>query len=68
MCLLFAGRFFIGFYMGAITVVMRTYIGETSSTVIAAMPAEKREKSTLKYTAFFAAFSVCSMSVLPGPG
>ena len=63
-----AGRFLIGFYVGAVTVIIRTYIGETSSTVIAAMPPEKREKSTLKYTAFFVAFSACGMSLLSGPG
>ena len=64
----FVGRFLIGFYLGAMTVVIRTYIGETSSTVIAAMPPEKREKSTLKYTAFFAAFTACAMSFFSGPG
>ena len=63
-----AGRFFIGYYMGSVTVVLRTYVGETCSTVIAAMPPEKREKSNLKNTAFFATFTVCNISVLSGPG
>ena len=54
--------------MGADTVTFRTYVGETSSTVIAAMPPEKREKSTLKYTAFFVGFTVCCLSGLSGPG
>ena len=63
-----AGRFMIGFFMGAETVMFRTYVGETSSTVIAAMPPEKREKSTLKYTVFFVAYTVCCLSGLSGPG
>ena len=50
------------------TVLIRTYIGETSSAVISAMPPEKRGKSTLKYTAFFVTFSACGLSVLSGPG
>ena len=54
--------------MGAETVMFRTYVGETSSTVIAAMPPEKREKSTLKYTVFFVAYTVCCLSGLSGPG
>ena len=53
--------------MGAVTVVLRTYVGETCSTVIAAMPPEKREKSNLKNTAFFATFIVCTISSLSGP-
>lgn len=48
--------------------VLRTYIGETSETVIASMPPEKREKSTLKYTTFLFTFSVCTLSVMAGPG
>ena len=67
-CVCVAGRFLIGFFIGAETVVLRTYVGETSSSVIAAMPVEKREKSTLKYTAFFIVFTVCALSVLSGPG
>jgi MFS family permease len=66
--MLLTGRFLIGFYMGADTVTFRTYVGETSSTIIAAMPLEKREKSTLKYTAFFVGFTVCCLSSLSGPG
>jgi MFS family permease len=65
--MLLIGRFFIGYYIGAVTVVLRTYVGETCSTVIAAMPPEKREKSNLKNTAFFATFIVCTMSSLSGP-
>ena len=53
--------------MGAVTVILRTYVGETSSTVIAAMPPEKREKSKFKNTAFFAIVIVCDISVLSGP-
>ena len=67
-CVCVAGRFMIGFYMGAETATFRTYVGETSSTIIAAMPLEKREKSTLKYTAFFVGFTVCCVSSLSGPG
>ena len=48
--------------------VLRTYIGETSEAVIASMPPEKREKSTLKYTTFLLTFSVCTVSVIAGPG
>lgn len=48
--------------------VLRTYIGETSAAVIASMPPEKREKSTLKYTTFLVTFSVCTVSVMAGPG
>ena len=66
--LVFVGRFLIGMFMGATTTVLRAYIGETSSTVIASMPPEKRRKSTLKYTAFFITFSVCAFSVMMGPG
>ena len=63
-----SGRFLMGACQGAVTVILRTYIGETSSTIIASLPPEQREKSTLKYTAFFIAFQVCAMSVLLGPG
>jgi MFS family permease len=66
--MLLTGRFLIGFYLGGMTVLIRTYIGETSSAVISAMPPEKRGKSTLKYTAFFVTFSACGLSVLSGPG
>ena len=48
--------------------MIRTYIGETSSTVIAKMPPAERKKSTLKYTAFFVTFTVCTLSLLSGPG
>ena len=58
----------MGSCQGAVTVILRTYIGETSSTIIASLPPEQREKSTLKYTAFFVTFTVCTLSVLAGPG
>lgn len=64
----YVGRFLIGMFMGIITTLLRAYIGETSSTVIANMPPKKRDKSTLKYTAFFITFGVCAVSVLTGPG
>ena len=58
----------MGVFMGAVTVIIRAYIGETTSNIIVRLPSPKREKSTLKYTAFFIAFSVCTLSVLVGPG
>ena len=66
--IIFPGRFLMGSCQGAVTVILRTYIGETSSTIIASLPPEQREKSTLKYTAFFVTFTVCTLSVLAGPG
>jgi MFS family permease len=65
--MLLIGRFLMGSCQGAVTVILRTYIGETSSTIIASLPPEQREKSTLKYTAFFVTFTVCTLSVLAGP-
>lgn len=62
------GRYFIGVYQGAMMTLLRVYIGETSTTIIASMPPEKREKSTLKYTTFAITFCVCTVSVLAGPG
>lgn len=58
----------IGFYQGAQMTLLRAYIGETSATVISTMSPEKRRKSTLKYTNYIITFSVCSLSVLAGPG
>ena len=63
-----AGRLLSGFYIGGVPVVLRTYIGETSSTVIATMPPVKRKKSTLKYTAFFVVYTVGTLSGISGPG
>ena len=67
-CLSAAGRFMIGFFQGAQMTLMRAYIGETSAAVISTMSPEKRHKSTLKYTNFFITFTVCSLSVMVGPG
>ena len=63
-----AGRFMIGSFQGAQLTLFRTYIGETSVTVISTMAPEKREKSTLKYTNFFITFFSCSLAVMFGPG
>ncbi len=48
--------------------MMRTYLGETSTTVIAMLPAEKQEKSKIKVTNFFITFTVSSTFIAIGPG
>ena len=65
---MFSGRLLIGCYVGGAPVIIRTYVGETSSTEIAAMPPEKRKKSTLKYTAYFVIYTLGSLSGISGPG
>ncbi len=58
----------MGIYQGGQMTIFRTYLGETSTTVTAMLPAEKQAKSTIKYTNFFLAFGVITMSIAVGPG
>ena len=48
--------------------IFRTYLGETSATVISTLPPEKRKKSTIKYNNFLIGFTVGTTFVATGPG
>ena len=48
--------------------VYRTYIGETSETLVSRLPKEKQAKSTTKYTMITITFSVGTFGVAMGPG
>ena len=63
-----AGRLLVGVYQGGQMTILRTYLGETSTSVTAMLPPEKRKNSTIKYTNFFFAFSVATVCVAIGPG
>ena len=62
------GRLCVGIYQGAQMALFRTYLGETSATVISTLPPEKRKKSTIKYNNFLIAFTVGTTCVAVGPG
>ena len=62
------GRLCVGIYQGAQMALFRTYLGETSATVISTLPHEKRKKSTIKHNNFLIAFSVGTTFLAVDPG
>ena len=61
-------RFFTGTFLGLHMSLMRIYLLETSEKLIQALPPEKREKSTIKYTALFLLFIHAVLGGSLGPG
>ena len=47
---------------------LRTYVGETTNTVMAMLPLEKQKTSKIKQNWFLLTFSVGTISVALGPG
>lgn len=66
MCLV--GRMLIGWYGGAQLALWRVYVGETSEKATKMLPKERQEKSMIKYTNFFLAFTVGTVNIALGPG
>ena len=67
MSLFYKGRLFIGLFQGSQQALWRQYLGETSERVIRFLPEDQREKSTIKYTNFFIAFTVAGTANAAGP-
>ena len=58
----------MGLFQGSLNVILRSYLGETSETVISMLPENEQAKSTIKYTGFFIAFVIGNTSMALSSG